>query len=341
MKRKLIALLLITCVFASGCGKKENNNKEEESKIKVEEKKITIIDEDSNSRPYGIIINNLPSAMKVQAGLDQAYIIYEFPIEGGYSRSFALFKDKNLDRVGTVRSARQNYIDYALENDAIFVHWGTNHPAADVIKETKVDNIDAASSSKSFFRDNPEKLAREHTGYANLNKLIDYATNTKKYRQTTEVKPPLKYTTENIDLSKYEDSKNAKTIELNYSGSYKLKYVYDEKSKRYQRYYNDKEHKDYYNGNKFDTKNIIVTLIGTGKVKDYKDSAGSNYTDLYNIGEGTGYYITNGHAREIKWSKASREEQTKYTFIDGTELNVNDGNTYINLFDKTKKVNFS
>lgn len=345
MKKRLVVLLLVVLLLVSGCGKKEekvDSNKDKNNDVqvepKVEEKKLTIIDEESKSRPYAIIINNLPSAMKVQAGLDQAYMIYEFPIEGGYSRSLALFKDKTTNKIGTVRSARQNYIDYALENDAIFVHWGTNHPAADVIKETKVNNIDANSSSKPFFRDNPEKLATEHTGYTSLEKLIDYATNTKKYRLTTDVKSPLKYTTDVVDLSKANDAKEAKTVELNYSGSYKLKYVYDENTGRYQRYYNNKEHKDYFNGNKFDTKNIIITLIGTGKVSGYTDTAGTNYTDLYNIGNGSGYYITNGYAREIKWSKESRSAQTKYTYTDGTEVNVNDGNTYINLFDKSKSV---
>ncbi len=345
MKKRLVVLLLVALLLVSGCGKKEekvDSNKDKNNDVqvepKVEEKKLTIIDEDSKSRPYAIIINNLPSAMKVQAGLDQAYMIYEFPIEGGYSRSLALFKDKTTNKIGTVRSARQNYIDYALENDAIFVHWGGNHPAYDVIKETKVTDIDAQSSSKPFFRDNPEKLATEHTGYTSLEKLINYATNTKKYRLTTDVKSPLKYTTDIVDLSKASDAKEAKTVELNYSGSYKLKYVYDENTGRYQRYYNNKEHKDYFNGNKFDTKNIIITLIGTGKVKGYTDTAGTNYTDLYNIGSGSGYYITNGYAREIKWSKESRSAQTKYTYNDGTEVNVNDGNTYINLFDKSKSV---
>lgn len=345
MKKRLVVLLLVVLLLVSGCGKKEekvDSNKDKNNDVqvepKVEEKKLTIIDEDSKSRPYAIIINNLPSAMKVQAGLDQAYMIYEFPIEGGYSRSLALFKDKTTNKIGTIRSARQNYIDYALENDAIFVHWGGNHPAYDVIKETKVTDIDAQSSSKPFFRDNPEKLATEHTGYTSLEKLINYATNTKKYRLTTDVKSPLKYTTDIIDLSKASDAKEAKTVELNYSGSYKLKYVYDENTGRYQRYYNNKEHKDYFNGNKFDTKNIIITLIRTGKVKGYTDTAGTNYTDLYNIGSGSGYYITNGYAREIKWSKESRSAQTKYAYTDGTEVNVNDGNTYINLFDKSKSV---
>ena len=313
-----------------------NNVKQETQEIPVV-KKLKIVDEDSLSRPYAVMINNNHEAWP-QCGVQDAYIVYEIISEGGITRMMALYKDKDTAKIGSIRSARHYFLDYANENDAIFVHWGGNHPAYDVIKETKVTDIDAQSSSKPFFRDNPEKLATEHTGYTSLEKLINYATNTKKYRLTTDVKSPLKYTTDIIDLSKASDAKEAKTVELNYSGSYKLKYVYDENTGRYQRYYNNKEHKDYFNGNKFDTKNIIITLIGTGKVKGYTDTAGTNYTDLYNIGNGSGYYITNGYAREIKWSKESRSAQTKYAYTDGTEVNVNDGNTYINLFDKSKSV---
>ena len=36
----------------------------------------------------------------------------------------ALFKGQDLDKIGPVRSARHYFIDYAMENDAIYVHFG-------------------------------------------------------------------------------------------------------------------------------------------------------------------------------------------------------------------------
>ena len=38
--------------------------------------------------------------------------------------TYALFKSENVDVVGPVRSARHYFLDYALENDAIYVHFG-------------------------------------------------------------------------------------------------------------------------------------------------------------------------------------------------------------------------
>ena len=55
------------------------------------------------------------------------------------------------------------------------------------------------------------------------------------------------------------------------------------------------------------------------------------YWDLETIGSGNGYYITNGYAVPILWNKESRESKTKYTYLDGSEVLLNDGNTYIQL----------
>jgi hypothetical protein len=299
-------------------------------------KKLKIINEDSNSRPYAIVINNYPASMKVQAGLNDAYIIYEFPIEGGYSRSMALYKDKTTDLIGTIRSARQNYVDYVLENDAIFVSWGTNKPADISINELHVVHIDGNVATKPFFRQNPEKLSREHTGYTSLVKLKDYATNDRGIPQTTNVKPPIKYSVDEIDISGYEGAIVANDVYLPYSNSYKLHYYYNAETGLYERTYNGKEHKDYYNGERFTTKNILLVRNSTGKTKGYKDSAGNEYLDLKNVGDGDGYFITNGYAKKILWHKETRSSQTIYKYEDGTEVKVNDGKTYINHFPASR-----
>ena len=141
MKKKIL-ILLTMILLITGCGKEKEVKKENKKKNEViVEKKVTIIDEDSDTRPYAVVVNNFPKATKVQAGLNEAYIIYEFPIEGGITRSLALFKDKQDVRIGTVRSARHNYLDYALENDAIFVHYGWSLYAKEDIPKLGINNI--------------------------------------------------------------------------------------------------------------------------------------------------------------------------------------------------------
>lgn len=328
MKKKLFILIIVFLVLITGCSKKEEQkNSEQEQEV---QKKISIVDLESDSRPYAVVINNFPSAVKVQSGLNDAYMIYEFPIEGGMTRSLALFKDKNDVKIGTIRSARHDYLDYALENDAIFVHFGWSHTAKQDISKLSINHIDGNTNDPSvFWRENPENLATEHTVYTNLSKIIDYNINTKGYRNTTEIKPPLNYTTDEIKLDEYEDSKIANSIEMSYSGAYKIGFSYNNETNKYDRIVNGISHTDYFTKEQYNCKNILVVLLDWGYVSGHADLAGNNYLDLYNVGSGKGYYITNGYAKEINWNKEDRSSQTKYTYSDGTEVEINDGNTWV------------
>lgn len=344
MKRKLKfgLFILLSLFIITGCNKKTEDVTNQTPQKEEEIKEISIIDMNSNTRPYAVIVNNYPSAVKVQSGLDKAYLIYEFPIEGGLSRSLAFFKDIEDVKVGTVRSARQYHIDYVLENDAIFVHFGWNHPAEDKEIKLNIDYIDGNSRDGSvFYRERHENLATEHTVYTNLANVISYATNTRKYRTTSDVKPPFKYSYDEINLNTYNDSIVANNVKVTYSGSYNASFTYDATTKRYLRYYNGRPHTDYFTKEHYSTKNIILTEIPAGTVSGYADAAGNNYLDLKHIGSGTGYYITNGFARKITWSKASMSEQTKYMYEDGTEINVNDGNTYVEIYPRSDLISIN
>lgn len=326
MKKKVFLLLLISILFLTACGKKtkteENNSNipDNNGSNEVQEiKKVNIVDLESNTRPYAVVINNFPGAVKVQTGLNDAYMIYEMPVEGGMSRSLALYKDKYPKKIGTVRSARHNFLDYVLENDALFVHFGYSHYAQDDIPKLGINNINGLSDSP-FWRENPEGLATEHTAYTSLEQVREVAKN-KGYRMTTDVKPLLSYSTDEIDLS--GDGRLANSVFVPYSSYYNVKFVYDAENKVYQRYVNNALHKDYFTGELFTAKNIIVVRFDFGNASD------NYYLDFYNTGSGKGYYITDGYAKEITWEKGSRSSKTVYKYLDGTEIKVNDGNTYI------------
>lgn len=335
-KKFVVIALIISLFFINGCGKKEstnsNNGKNDNANSEQinnenqtqDDKKIEIVDVNSNSRPYAVVINNYPSAVKVQTGLSDAYLIYEMPVEGGMSRSLAFYKDKTTNKIGTVRSARHNFLDYVMENDAIFVHFGWSHYAEKQIPQLKINNINGLSDSP-FWRENPEGLKSEHTAYTSLEKVISLAKH-KGYRTTTDNKGVLTYSTSEIDLSKRDDSIIANNVEVPYSSNYYgVSFTYDADAKRYKRYVNGVAHIDYFTKEHYSTKNIIITKINYTKTDD------NYYLDLKNTGTGEGYYITNGYAVPIIWEKPNRSSKTIYKYKDGTPINVNDGNTYIML----------
>lgn len=297
-------------------------------KITREEEKINIVDLSSTSRPIAVMINNNKAVWGYQAGLQDAYITYEMIVEGGITRMMAVFKDKDTARVASVRSSRHYYLDYVLENDAIYAHIGWSPRAQSDISSLGINNINADNSSAFTWDNNLRKIAREHRAYTTMEK-VKAAAQKKGYRMTSDKDLLLTYQAKSLDLSSYEGAIPANTVRIPYSKTHLTSYGYDAENKVYKRYQNNTEHKDYVTGMQYTAKNII-----TYKVYNYtlNDGYAGGRQDLKNIGSGEGYYISEGYAIPITWEKSSRSAQTVYKVkATGKELVVNDGNTFIQI----------
>ena len=86
-----------------------------------------------------------------------------------------------------------------------------------------------------------------------------------------------------------------------------------------------------------EAKNIIITFA---KNTTLNDGENKGRQTLDNIGTRDGYYITNGKAIKIKCEKKARAEQTVYKDLQGNEIQVNDGNTFIQICPIDAKVTF-
>ena len=76
------------------------------------------------------------------------------------------------------------------------------------------------------------------------------------------------------------------------------------------------------------TKNIIIAKV---KNTTLNDGENKGRQTLDNVGTLEGYYITNGKAIEITCEKSSRTAQTIYKDKAGKEIEINDGNTFIQM----------
>lgn len=299
----------------------------EDANTDKEEKKLKIIDLNSNTRPIAVMINNHDKARPYHSGLQDAYLVYEIIAEGGYTRYMAVYKDKDVAKIGSVRSSRHYYLDYALENDAIYVHWGWSEQAEEDIDKLGVDNINGLTYENTYFyRDNDLPVSLEHRGFTNM-ELINKAIDKLGYRKTSNKDTLLNYSIEDIDLSQMKDAIPANNIDIRYSGVTTTSYEYDSNAKVYKRSVNGDKHVDYITKEQYTAKNIITYKVANKTISGDKKGR----QDLDNLTSGTGYYISNGYAVPINWEKKTRSGQTVYKFQDGKEINVNDGNTYIQI----------
>lgn len=343
MKNKGLIVILIVVVIIlailvgtklAGKGEKTNANAEEGNNTsQVEESKNTGIKTWSgNSRSIAVMIDNVGEA-KPQTGLNDAAIVYEITVEGGLTRLLAVFKDikDKEETIGPVRSARPVFIDYVLENDSIFVHFGYSKRAENDIAKLKINNVNGLVTDSAFWRTKEKKAP--HNVLTNIKKVTEYAEKNK-YSTTSNQKSVLKYVPEEVEL---ENGQVANTVNLPYTASHKVSFKYNEETKLYERYVNGKIEKDWLSKETRTTKNIIVTLAHNYTTDE---DAGYGRQEIENIGNLEGYYITNGKAIKITCSKASRNAQTVYKDANGKEIDVNDGNTYIQIVPIDTKVTF-
>ena len=340
MKQKILKIIIISIlIILTGViivlliEKSKNNIEVPEHNNEVTTEKVNEVKQpeifSGNDRPIAVMIDNVGAA-RPQVGLNDAFIVYEIIVEGNQTRLMAVFKNKQVNKIGPIRSSRHYFLDYALENDAIYTHFGWSPQAKSDISKLSVKNINGIyESSKSFWRvkDKPAP----HNVITSTEKILEIAQR-KGYSTKSNKKSVLKYSVDEIEL---ESGNTANNIIIPYSSSYKVTYKYDNEKKVYVRGYNKTTQKDWQTKEMITTKNIIITFA---KNTTIDDGSGKGRQNLQNIGKMEGYYITNGKAIKIECYKSSRKEQTVYRDLEGNEINVNDGNTFIQIVPTDKKV---
>ncbi|MBR3210848.1 MAG: DUF3048 domain-containing protein [Bacilli bacterium] len=283
-----------------------------------EEEKLTIVDEESDERPIAVVIDNAIGDAR-HAGLLESYINYEIPIEGGATRILAVFKDVDAKLIGPINGAKNYFIDYALESDSILVYYGSSSDKKD--EEVKIDIVNGLTDSDPFRRDT--KSVAPHNVFTRMTYLNSFL-QTSKYNLETLDWQLLNYSVEEVDLSEsgYVPKKAVK-IELPYSDTEKRVYNYDEENDYYLRSSNGHDQFDRKSGKQLHYKNIIIEKVPT-KTTD-------GVFRVETTGKGKAYIITGGKYLPITWSKESRDAKTIYTYENGTEVTLNDGNTFIQI----------
>jgi len=278
-------------------------------------------------RPIAIMIDNEKGAWP-HSGLQDAYMIYEMIIEGGETRMVAFFKNKTTAKIGPIRSARHYFVHYAMEHNAIFTHFGWSPKAEATISSYNVNNINGIYDTY-FWRVG----GGYHNAFSSIEKIKKMSTS-KKYIDSGSDTPIYKYSADEINL---EQGIKISGLKIKYSDLHNVSYSYDDTEKVFYRKMRGIVDKDRETGKQYYAKNIIIMYVKNYNLPD-KETKGRQ--ELENIGNGTGYYITNGKYINITWKKESATSKTMWLDADNKEIILNDGITYVQIAPSDYKVDF-
>lgn len=348
LKIKIVLLTVFIALLSSSCKKEEidepvvveepvvNIEEEPEELEEVEEEipeKIGIPsplsgiyteEEKVNRRPVAVMFDNHHRA-RWQSGLKDAEIVYEFLVEAPYTRYMGLYLINDPPSIGPIRSARPYFVTTVLEYDAVYVRVGGSNQAMKDVKALKLADIDGLSSSnKVFWRKSHKK--KPHNLYSSM-EAIRTTQEERKYRMMGEF-TPFKFHEDEMDM----EGSIANKVIINYRKDNNTEYIYDTEKKIYTRYKDGKLHIDEIDESPIIAKNIIIQEAKTRVI----DNEGRLEIEL--VGEGEGKYISNGKAIDVKWVKKSRSDKTLYYDLEGKEIILNPGVTWIQVVEPRSEI---
>ncbi len=291
--------------------------------------------EEYYKRPVAIMINNIKISCP-QIGISQAEVIYECLVEGGMTRLLMLMLNyENASEIGSVRSSREYYLDFAANHNAIYVHAGGSNTAYEEIRDRRINNLDGVNMylPDAFYRDEWRKInmGYEHSLMITGPKI---AASIKYKKYDTVIKdtfnPSFNFVDHNEKIEMTGGSE-ARHVIITYNNSHFPQYIYNSKTNTYKRYqFNGVAHIDGATGTQLEFTNVLILNLPheyTG------DSYG--HVNVNSVGSGKGYYISAGRSIPIFWNKKSKDIPMVLTKTDGNPLLMNCGKTFVNIVNNS------
>lgn len=284
---------------------------------------LEIDDGIANQRPVAIMVDNEKKALS-HYGIGEADIVYELmnsTANGRITRLMCVYKDwANLGQTGSIRSARTTNVILTGEYNAVLIHDGGPVYINNYLKQPY-----AAHLSGGFSRVSNGK-PREFTEYVFGPELVGrFAKAGLPTTYTYGLERQSHFLFAGADTELTSDIV-VNTVELGKIFVHnKSSLSYNAETRTYDYYEYGMLHQDAEDGQVLSFKNVILqdTTFNTLDKNGYL---------TYNVvGSGVGYYITNGKAIPITWSKGSETGFTHYYDATGNEISINRGKTYIAL----------
>jgi hypothetical protein len=281
---------------------------------------ILVEPEKSNHLPLMMIVENHTS-VRPQSGLAKAGVVYEALAEGGITRFLAIFAVNGTLNIGPIRSARPYFVQLARAYNGVFVHAGQSPQAQEEIVKTKITDFNQFYKKYNFY--NITGRPQEHTLFTNLH-LMELGWRAMKLKDRGD------YESWTFKDESPVATPTTKPIVVDFStASYRVTYDYDTARNVYKRSQagtlaTDKE------GGAIEPKNVVI-LFTTSKLFD------KLRRDIAVIGEGKLLLFRDGEMVTGTWKKTSAEAQLQFLDSTGAALQLNRGQTWVELVDLPEK----
>jgi hypothetical protein len=274
-----------------------------------------------------VMIDDHPDA-RPQSGFNDASVVWQAPAEGGIPRYMMVFQDRVPPSVGPVRSARQYYIAWAAEWDAVYAHVGGSPQAMKTLREQGrgqlVYNADEFRWGGIYFHRTKDRFA-PHNVYTSGKELFQLSR--RLGAKNAEMKPAWKFAPDKLLSLRPKGG----TITTVYPWN-TVTYRYDRLTNTYRRSVSsEKKQIDRGRGKPVAPKNVIVMSMSFGPLND---GSKKHRLEAQFIGQGTAWIATNGKTIKGTWKKTSMTSPTRFYDKNGKQVILTVGQTFVQVMPK-------
>ncbi|HUQ42950.1 MAG TPA: DUF3048 domain-containing protein [Candidatus Limnocylindria bacterium] len=287
---------------------------------------LPVTPEAAGRHPIAVMVDDHAGA-RPQTGFNAASIVWHAPAEGGVPRYMLVFQDEVPGDVGPIRSARQYYVEWAAEWNALYVHHGGSPQALDTLLRKGsgqlVYNADGFRWEGRFVFRVKERLAPHNvmTDGEHLRKLA-----ARVGAEDGLLVPAWSFAAD----APFELRPTGGSIAVTYPYE-KVTYRYDPLTNTYPRYIDSSKtpQVDAGDGQVVAPKNVVILRMFFGALNDGHPN--KHRLEAHNIGTGEAWIATNGHTVKGTWSKASATAPTLLFGPDGEPITLTAGQTFMQV----------
>jgi hypothetical protein len=270
------------------------------------------------SRPaLAVKVENAPEA-RPQTGLDDADVVFEEPVEGGYTRFIAVFQCTEAPLVGPVRSGRMTDPDVLVQfGQPALGYAGGVKAVKDSIVRAGLLDVNYVVAAQAYSRD--DSRPAPHNLY----------TSTKALWKAAESRDGAPAPVFAYDDELTQKAKRVRTAHLPFSSVSDVYWQWSRKQASWLRSHGTTPHETT-DGGQVSATNVVVLQVEVhpGHILD---SAGNPSPVVTLTGSGRAYVLRDGRIVVGRWERPALSDVTRLVAKDGSEIALEPGRTWVEL----------
>jgi len=274
------------------------------------------------ARPaLGVKIGNYPGD-RPSAGLNQADIVFEEPVEGAITRLLAVFQCRGASLVGDLRSARAPDVGILSQlSDPLFVHAGGIDPVIALLASAPLidDNLYSGSRGSAIIQQ-PGRVAPYST-FVNTASLWAF--------NPSDNKPPAPLFHYSPALPTGSVAGSGASVHIPFSSTSDVTWKWNP-SAGYQRYYSGSPD-TLIDGTQTTAANVVIMTVQTSNGPWVENEEGGLEVQVNAIGSGPLLVMRDNVAIAGTWSRSSLTQPATLSAASGAPITLQPGNTWVEL----------